>query len=181
MHIPWTWKGGSKGEQQEETDSYYIRLKIENTGNQHAESPEVFATELSERQADGTFKRVPSFLPMNLIWADFGTVDAPDVSPEMYRYCNIAHILDPGTRGRFCREDKTWNHVLADKTILSFDTYVKTNTLNHLVPFGTYRLHLLIGAANAKPIKCTLEITLTGEWFADESAMFRDGLGVRII
>ena len=172
---------GPQGEQLVKSDCYYIRLRIENTGNQKAESPEVFASELSKRQADGEFRRVASFLPMNLIWADFRAELAPAIPPKMYRHCDIAHVLDPERRGQFPQEDNIWNGVPANTPILSFDTFVKPNTLSHLVPFGTYRLLLLIAAANAKPITRTLEISLTGDWFSDESSMLGDGLGVRIV
>ncbi len=53
--------------------------------------------------------------------------------------------------------------------------------MSHLIPQGKYRLLLQIAAANKKPVKKTLEITLTGNWYDDEARMFSDGIGIRMI
>ena len=152
-----------------------------NRGNQKAESVEVFASDLSKQQADDTFKKVDSFLPMNLLWADYRQVFFPAISPDMYRHCDLVHIIDPKERAQFGAEDKEWPNISREKTILSFDTAVKPHTLSYLVPPGKYRLVILVAAANAKPIRKTLEISLTGEWYDDQETMLGLGVGVRPI
>ena len=164
------------------SDCYYARLRVTNMGNRPAEAPEVFAKQLSKQQADGTFKRVASFLPMNLYWAGIREIIAPAIPPkEMFRHCDIAHILDPEKRKQLPGEHNVWSGIATDRTILSFDVNVPANNLGHLVPFGVYRLDLLISAANVQPIERTLEITLTGDWYSDEASMLSDGLGVRLL
>jgi len=50
-----------------------------------------------------------------------------------------------------------------------------------MLPFGKYRLVIIVAAANAKPVEKTLEISLTGDWYDDEQRMFQEGVGVRIL
>jgi len=171
----------AEGEQSVVADSYYLRFRVINRGNQKAESVEVFAAGLLKRQADDTFKELDSFLPMNLLWANYRKVFFPAISPGMYRHCDLAHIIDPKKRAQFRTEDKSWPNISHEKTILSLDTAVKPHTLSYLLPFGKYRLVILIAAANAKPVKKTLEISLTGEWFDDEQKMLGEGVGVRLL
>jgi len=172
---------GSEGEQEVVADTYHLRFRVTNKGNQKAESVEVFASKLLRRQVDDTFKEVDTFLPMNLVWADYRKVFFPAISPNMYRHCDLAHIIDPQKRAGFTAEDKKWPKIPPEQTVLSFDTAVKPHTLSHLLPFGKYRLVIIVAAANAKPVEKTLEISLTGDWYDDEQRMFQEGVGVRIL
>jgi hypothetical protein len=51
----------------------------------------------------------------------------------------------------------------------------------HLVGLGTYRLKLVLGAANARPKEYELEVSFQGRWHDDEAEMLRDGFGLRIV
>jgi hypothetical protein len=44
-----------------------------------------------------------------------------------------------------------------------------------------YRLELKIAAGNVAPIDKTVELNVTGNWFDEEEAMFRDGIGLRVV
>src|SRR5450755_1028384 len=58
-------------------DCIYMRLRIENTGNATAKNCEVYAQELRRQRADGAWERVSAFPPMNLKWANIGTIYFP--------------------------------------------------------------------------------------------------------
>jgi hypothetical protein len=164
-------------------DSYLLRFRVTNNGNVKAESVEVFASNLSKQHADGSFKKVASFLPMNLQWDNHPYIFMPMISPGMYKYCKLAHIIDPSHRGSFSKLGEAGHRptVSSDETVLSFDTLHKTYALSHLQPPGLYRLTVLIAASNAKLVERTLEINLTGKWFDDESEMLEKGIRVRVV
>ena len=162
-------------------DVYYFRLRIQNSGRQKAESIEVFAAKLEKRRADGTFGPVDSFLPMNLLWSHYRQVFLPAISPETYKHCDLAHIIDPEERKSFPGEHRTWDNIPSESTLLSFDTVAKPYTQSYLVPMGTYRLKIVVAAANAGVVKKTLEITLTGDWYNDEQEMLGQGVGITIL
>jgi len=164
-------------------DVYYFRLRVTNSGDEKAESVEVFAAELLKQQADGTFKEVDWFLPMNLIWSHFKPPEIflPAISPGTYKHCDLAHILEPKRRQMVPGERKTWPNINPDNTILSLDTIVKPFTDSYLLPFGTYHLTIIVAASNAKAVKKTLEITLTGDWYDDEQEMLGQGIGIRLL
>jgi hypothetical protein len=166
---------------EKEVDTYYFRLRVKNSGSQKAEWVEVFAARLSKKQADGSYKSVDSFLPMNLVWSHCREVFLPAISPGTYKHCDLAHILDPRDRGRISGEDTAWPNVPPAKTVLSLDTFVQPYTRSYLLPFGTYYLTLIVAAANVKAITKTLEITLTGDWYDNEQEMLGQGIGIRLI
>jgi hypothetical protein len=164
-------------------DAYRFRLEVTNSGNEKAESVEVFAARLLEQQADRTFKEVNWFLPMNLAWSHFE--ESPqrflDISPGTYKHCDLAHIIEPRERDTIRAERKTGPNISPDKTILSLDTIVKPHTKSYLLPFGTYRLIISVAASNAKADRKTLEIRLTGDWYDDEQEMLEQGIDIQVL
>jgi hypothetical protein len=168
---------------QEYIDAYYFRLKVTNSGNEKAESVEVFAARLLKQQADRTFKEVDSFLPMNLVWSHFQPrqIFLPAISPSTYKHCDLAHIIHPEGRNTIREERKTWSNISPDKTILSLDTIVKPHTKHYLLPPGTYHLTIIVAASNAKAVRKTLEINLEGDWYDDEQQMLGQGIVIRLL
>jgi hypothetical protein len=165
-------------------DCYYLRLWVENIGSARAEWAQVYAAKLLRRNADGLFREVPAFLPMNLRWAHGQRaaggpeVYAQSIAPGMGKHCDLGRVVDPAAR-KAVGDDLP--NIAVSETILSLDLEVQPNTLAHLVPPGTYRLELKAAAANCRPKATTVEITITGKWIADEARMFSEGLGVRVV
>lgn len=163
------------------SDCYYLRLWIENTGNQRAEKVQVFVSKLFRRHADGSFAEDKSFLPMNLRWSHSppppirANIFAEGISPQMGKHCDLGHILDPEKRERF---GINLGNVSANKTILELELEIIPNTLTHLIPPGVYRFELKLAAANVEPVTKTLEINHTGDWYQDENEMFAKGIGM---
>lgn len=167
---------------EEYIDAYRFRLKVTNSGNETAESVEVFAAQLSKQQADRTFKKVDSFLPMNLVWSHFQPRQIFfAISPSTNKHCDLAHIIEPKERDTIRAERKTWPNISPDKTILSLDTIVQPHTKHYLLPFGTYRLTIIVAASNAKAVRKTVEIRLTGDWYHDEQEMLEQGIGIQVL
>jgi hypothetical protein len=161
---------------------YYLRIWVENIGKTRAERVQVYVSKLLRRSADGLFKEVQAFLPMNLRWSHGQQVSggpevfAEGISPGMGKHCDLGHVLDPKFR-------KDVGHdllgVADDQTILVLDLEVPPATLTHLVPPGVYLLELRVAAANCSPVTKRIELTITGKWFEDERQMFLDGLGLK--
>lgn len=162
-------------------DCYYFRVRVKNSGNLRAELVEMYAKELLRQQADGEFKKMDSFLPMNLIWSHIRTPFLSAISPKMEKYCDLGHIIKPTQRSKIECEDNPNLDVPSDKTVLSFDVEVKSFTMGHLIPPGTYRLVLQIAAANTKPVEKVLQIVIKGDWYEEEAKMFSEGVGIKVI
>ncbi len=165
-------------------ECYYLRIWVKNVGKTRAEQVQVFAAKLSRRNADGSFKEVEHFLPMNLRWAHAQQgargpeIFAEGISPKMGKHCDLGHVIDPKFRKDLGYDLPT---LAADDTVLALDLEVQPNTLSHLVEPGVYRLELRVAAGNCLPVNHTLEITITGKWFSDQAKMFSDGLGITAI
>lgn len=162
-------------------ESYYFRIRVKNSGANRAEHVEVYAAELMKRQADGAFKKVDSFLPMNLLWAHVNESFLPAISPGMEKLCNLGHVIKPSERSQFAGEDNPALGVTDERVVFSFDLEVKPNTLSHLIAPGVYQVRLLVAAANAEPVEKTMEINLTGDWHDDESKMLGEGVGLKMV
>jgi hypothetical protein len=82
-------------------DAYYFNLRVRNTGNSRAEQVEVFVADVLMKQADGSFRRLTSFLPKSLLWSWTLKPFLDALSPGMYAFCNLGHIFDPARRREF--------------------------------------------------------------------------------
>src|SRR5712692_2669572 len=55
-----------------QANCYYFRIRVRNRGNAIAETVELFIEEVSHRRADGIFEKWEDFLPLNLLWSNYG-------------------------------------------------------------------------------------------------------------
>ncbi len=156
-------------------DCYYLRLWIENFGKTRAETIQVFVAKLLRKSADGRFREVEDFLPMNLKWAHGGEVFAPGISPTMGKHCDLGRLIDPQDHKQFGDDLEGMQD---NQTILALDLEFLPATKSHLIRPGTYQLQLKIAASNCAVVNKTLELTITGSWFPEENRMFREGLGI---
>jgi len=165
---------------------YYFRVWIKNCGKTRATRVQVFAAKLYRKVADGSFKEDQHFLPMNLRWAHGHSQEpgggpeiyAEGISPQMGNHCDLGHVTDPNNRVEL---GENLDGVPAANTLFALDLEVIPATKSHLLAPGTYRLELQVAAANSRPVTKVLEITVTGQWFADERKMFQDGIGLRVV
>lgn len=85
-------------------ECYYLCIWVENVGRTRAEKVQVFVAKLLKRHADGSFKEVEDFLPMNLCWAhgqqglDVPEIFTEEISPQMGKHCDLCYIIDPQYR-----------------------------------------------------------------------------------
>lgn len=156
------------------TPCYYYRIKVENKGLGVAERVEVYAAKLYGK-AEDRWQKVELFLPLDLKWSSLGIPILPILAPDMERYCDIGHIIEPhGLR-------EMWKYPFSlkdDNTKFFLETEVEPNTGSHILEPGKYRLELWISAANFKPIKRTLEIFISGKWYDDENEMISTGASI---
>lgn len=160
-------------------DSVYLRLWVENVGNATAKNVEVYARGLRRRRADDVWERVGAFPPMNLNWANVSSIYFPSIAPEMGKHCDLGHIVDPSRRHAL-HEDAPRLALTSQQTSLAFDLMVAPNHKGHIIGPGEYQLEILVAAENARPITRTVEIFLSGTWYANETRMLSDGVGVSI-
>jgi hypothetical protein len=165
-------------------DSYFLRLWIQNDGKSRAEKVQVFAARLFRKTKNNRFELMGSFLPMNLRWG-FGSETpthaetfADGISPGMGVHCILAHVIDPAHRKEIGEDHP---EAKPGQTVLCLETELKSTSRCHILAPGTYHLELLIAGANCRPTSHTIELTLTGEWFAERERMLREGVMMRVL
>ena len=163
-------------------DGYGLRVAVKNKTpflrvKSRAISVEVFASKLLRKEQDNHFYPVQGFEPTNLIWSH-SFMPSTDISPDMIRFCFIGRMIKPSARKEF--PDFNKENLPKNKTCLRIDTHLARHTKGHIISAGTYRLELLIGAANTKAINLNFEIKMTGDWYDDEVEMFEKGLCIKM-
>lgn len=155
-------------------DAYYLRVWIENRGRERATDVQVFAERLFQKQDDGTFVGVASFLPMNLTWSHTDLPFLPNLgSRGMGRHCDLGYLAELHS------PDPAYYPLAADQrttTRFVLCLEVEPNTRSHILQPGTYRLTLKIAASNADPVSTTIELDVSGTWYDTEAEMFTKGL-----
>ncbi len=164
-------------------DAYYFNLRVRNTGNSRAEQVEVFVADVLMRQADGSFRRLTSFLPKNLLWSWTLKPFLDALSPGMYAFCTLGHIFDPVRRREFPGEalDEGEEAGLAGRSAFSVAVQFPSNKPFHILAPGTYQLILWIAASNARKVEKRLELVLPGGWTGDEARMLSEGVRIRVL
>ncbi|MEN6369742.1 MAG: hypothetical protein ABFD77_08610 [Thermotogota bacterium] len=163
-------------------DAYYFNLRVLNTGNSRAEQVEIFVADVLAKQEDGTFKRVASFLPKNLLWSWTLTPFLEALSPGMIGFCTLGHVFDPARRRDFPGEAliDADEARLAGRTAFSVAVQFPSSKPSHILPPGTYRLVLWIAASNARKVEKRLELTLSDDWTTDEATMLSECVRVHV-
>ena len=135
-----------------EAQSYYLRVKIRNTGTEAARNVEVYASSL-DRVQDNNLMRMGEFPPMNLGWSNRnGLTYLQQLAPGTERYCDVAHIVEPAKRAIFEGEIPAFPLSLSE-VALSFDLTVKPLTRGYIVGPGTYVCEIEVAAENAQSIR----------------------------
>ena len=162
-------------------DCIYLRLWVENDGNDKARDVEVYAKELRRKRRDETWEIFPGFPSMNLRWADSHETYFPSISSRgMGKHCDLGPVCHPSITREIAQQRPSLR-LSPDETSLSIDlSFPPPNQVNILGP-GLYQLDILVAADNHKPFSKTVEVNLSGKWYDDPDKMLRDGVGVKIL
>ncbi len=151
--------------------SYYFRIKVKNRGNMTAENVEVFADQL-QKFDDNVYRKVDSFLPMNLKWSHTHETFVDKISRDMYRHCDFFHIHEI-RKDLISLYKQHLKLEYLDKMnegvgIISFDLIAQSFNKGHLIDPGKYRIRLSVAGSNAKSKSKTYQIDYGGKWSTNE-------------
>jgi hypothetical protein len=148
-----------------------------------AEQVEVFVADVLMQHEDGSFTRLTSFLPKNLLWSWTEKPFLDALSPGMYAFCTLGHIFDPARRRQFPGEAllDADEARLAGHAAFSVAVQFPSNKPFHILVPGTYQIVLWIAAGNARKVEKRLELVLTSAWWADEMFMLSEGVRIRVL
>jgi len=163
------------------SNTIHVRLYVENAGHQAAVDVEVYAKALRCLEGGGRWRRVETFPPMNLIWADVGGLHVASMAPQTGRHCDLGHIMDPAERHLAAKETNSSLNLTAAQTSFTFALAVQPNHKGDIVPPGTYQLDVVVAARNARTLRATLGIVVDGRWFKTEDQMLASGIHVEVV
>jgi hypothetical protein len=163
-----------------EAATYYLRVKITNTGTEAAKNVEVYAKSLYQLQGE-TRELIRTFPPMTLVWSNRADLTyLPILAPHTDRHCDIAHIIEPSKREMFGLAELPPVPLSTNDTALSFDLKIKPFTRGYILPPGSYSLEIEVSAGNAEAISKNLRIELDGRWEDSESTMLGERVKMRL-
>jgi len=161
-------------------ETIHLRLLVKNVGRTTAKNVEVFAKELRREDADGTWKRIDVFPPMNLVWSHVSTMHFPFIAPKTGKHCDLAHIVEPQKRPAVGEEPSSWQFGPQECSLVLKVIHLP-NHKGHIVGPGKYQLDIQVAAENVPPLERTIEINLRGPWDPDEATMLSKHVGVRVL
>jgi hypothetical protein len=180
LKIPMQLVNKQTGQLIDEAASYYLRVKITNTGTEAAKNVEVYAKSLYQVQGE-TRELIRTFPPMTLVWSNRADLTyLPILVPQTDRYCDIAYIIEPSKRQIFGPAELPPFSLPTNYTALSFDLKIKPLTRGYILPPGTYSLEIEVSAENAEAIRKNLRIELDGRWEDSESTMLGERVKMRL-
>lgn len=159
------------------SDVYYFRVQVTNSGRKAAEDVQVFASSVKRKKADNKYESVDRFTPMALKWTHKGVATLNYLLPKMPpAYCDLGHITDPARK--IAPPFEGLDDVRPEETVFVLETEVNPNSKGNLFGPGEYHIYLTVAASNCEPREFKLTLKLPGKWFPDEARMYRDGIGI---
>lgn len=157
--------------------AYYLRLWVKNTGRTTAIRVQLFVAEVYLKEADGVFREVKRFLPMNLRWSHGDKIFSDGIAPGMGQHCEFGNITPVNFPSCFPRPPG----LPPNKTRLELETEAKNVQATSSLGPGEYKLRLKLAASNTRPKDVWLAINFLGDWYDSEDQMFSTGIGVRTL
>lgn len=154
--------------------TYYLRARIENTGNYQLEDVEAMVTEKTKREPNGQFKRDAEFLPLNLIWTVTHEITKSKIQPGLFKFIDFGHVEET----RF-KNLSTFGLSNNSRVVLELCTETSPNTGSHIIFPGEYRIKIIIAANNLKPITKIYSLVITDNWTDNQSEMFEKNIFVK--
>lgn len=159
---------------------HYIRCRIYNSGRVAAQNVEVAVVGVRKKDANGTFQNYPMATPWPLLWSHHNNHVLSQIPRLAERHITLGHVMEPKDRIHIpVPSENDPKHSQTD-TLFVLEVFVRSNTLEYLLPPGEYEIKVQVAASNAKPKTFLFHLNHTGKWFSDESKMYSDGLGLNI-
>jgi hypothetical protein len=158
-------------------DSYYFRFRMENTGNYKMEYVEAIITEVNKKRANGEYKKLDKFLPLNLVWAHNNLVTIPNIQPGLFKHLNFGYIVqsENANLGYFGMQK-------SDETIVfKFTVEVEPNHGSHILLPGDYNITIKFAANNLSPVTKKYNLLFPDKWDDNEEEMLRNNIGIKEI
>lgn len=151
--------------------TYYLRARIENSGNFQLEDVEVVATEITKKRKNGKFIKIGDFLPLNLIWTVTHEITKLKIQPGLFKFLDFGHIEETKYKNI-----SDFGFEYSSKVILELCTEIAPNTGSHLIFPGEYRIKLVIAANNLKPVTKIYSLIFADAWTDKQEEMLRKNI-----
>lgn len=157
-------------------DSYYLRFRVENTGNYHLEDTEAIVTEVFEKAANGEYRGKKNFLPLNLVWAHKKLVSMPKVQPKLFKHLNFGYIMksDFAHLNYFGITEKA-------NIVFKFCFGIEPNHGSHILLPGDYNITIKFASNNLSPITIKYNLVIADKWDDNEKEMLQNNISIKEI
>lgn len=149
----------------ESIPTYYIRLKVSNSGVATMENTEVVLESVEPKPE--------RFMSLNLSWAGFN-LPPNDIKREVRiphkqsRIVDVIEVMEPSQTEALANRLSSANDTDADRYKAYSKGFrscsIKPNTLSDIFPAGKYILHIGVYADNTEPKTIRLSVNYDGSW-----------------
>lgn len=162
-------------------DSYYLRFRVENTGNYHLEDIEAIVTEVFEKAANGEYREKKNFLPLNLVWAhnilvSMPLVSMPKIQTELFKHLDFGYIV----KSKFARLND-FGITEGANIVFKFCFGIEPSHGSHILLPGDYNITIKFASNNLSPITKKYNLVIADVWDDDEKEMLQNNISMKEI
>lgn len=154
--------------------SFYFRFRFENTGNYQMEDVEAVVISVSKKEANGVYKPVDGFLPLNLVWAYNHKATMPKIQPQLFKHLDFGSVVQSQHANL-----QTYGIENISQIIFLFSLNVTPNHGSHVLLPGDYHVTIKYAANNLAPESKKYHLVIADKWADDEQEMLQKNISIK--
>lgn len=153
-------------------NSYYLRVKVENSGNYQMEDVEVMVADIKQKKESENYEKLEYFIPLYLNWAHYNVRAWKKIQPHLYKYFSLGYIVQSDID-----DLKPFIIRQSSEVIFMLDTKPKPFSGEQILyPNTHYEITLEISANHLKMKTVKFQLWIKDEWTEDEKVMFEENI-----
>lgn len=157
-------------------DIYFLRFRVENNGNYQSEDTEAIVIEVFKKEANGEYRELRNFLPLNLVWAHDNLVSMPKIQPKLFKYLNFGHIEKSEVAGL-----NYFGITEGVNIVFKFAFAISPSHGSHILLPGDYNITIKFASNNVSPVTKKFNLVISDKWDDNEKEMLQNNISIKEI
>jgi hypothetical protein len=151
--------------------AYYLRLRVQNTGNQAAELVELRLLNLYRKVLGSTqFEHVPEVIPDSFQWTFSHETQKAYIAPGTFHHVDLVSWFKPSVVKQHWSSRK-WPGISEDSIAPCFRLKTEDSDQRNTQPSGMFQLEVELFGKNVPTRRFAILVTVPDAWHGDFDAM----------
>ena len=157
-------------------DIYYLRFRVENNGNYQSKDTEAIVIEVFKKEANGEYRELRNFLPLNLVWAHDNLVSMPKIQPKLFKHLNFGYI----EKSEFASLNY-FGITEGVNIVFKFGFVIRPTHGSHILLPGDYNITIKFASNNLSPVTKKYNLVISDKWDDNEKEMLQNNISIKEI